>query len=250
MQRIPSPLPLKNPYPAPPAVQLTPRNFLFLFFLVFNHRCDPRKTASAKSRCRLPVPLAEVQRQFLHLVPVRPAPVPEVRAFANGKRDQPCGTGVGANHQQIRLAISGRELSMQAIPAQVCIAHRSSVLHIQLAHDSFVSIRTCRRLNDRGTSGSGIALPLSYVKSQLRGGTRTRNPLMDPFPTPPVKVVVQRVLQNRHAISKSSRGTNGSGTLGAFAIRPLEFSLKAGLEPASPRWTDEVTATYTTGQST
>src|ERR1700739_3953623 len=48
---------------------------------------------------------------------------------------------------------------------------------------------------------------------------------------------------------QSSRGTSGGGTLGVFADRPLEFALKAGFEPASPRWTDEVSATYTTGHS-
>src|SRR5579863_3689662 len=118
----------------------------FFVFVAAGNRGDTRKSVAAKTRDRLSVAFAEVQRQLLHRFPAGTVPVPEVRAFMHGKRNHQRGRQIAADHQHIRLAIAGCELSMTAIAAEVLIAHRRAVHHLQLAPGKSVSNRPCRRL--------------------------------------------------------------------------------------------------------
>jgi hypothetical protein len=95
------------------------------------------------------------------------------------------------------------------------VAELRAVLDVYFAHDTFVSNPGNPEVDDRGTSGDGIALPLSYAAC-ANGGTRTRNPLMEPLPTPPVKVVFESRASKCAQCKLTGRGTSDGGLFAAL----------------------------------
>jgi hypothetical protein len=76
----------------------------------------------------------DLDRQLLHFVPGRLTLVAEFAAIEDNKWHDNIWTGVGADHQQIGLSVTGHEMSPVAALAQVRVADRSSIFDIQFAH--------------------------------------------------------------------------------------------------------------------
>jgi hypothetical protein len=98
----------------------------------------------------------EIDRQLFHLFPARTELVAEFTAVANREGDRDVRAGVGADHQEVRLAESGHELAEAAALAQVGVAHGCAVLHIELAHGSCFLIRNTGRLLAGEQGGDGV----------------------------------------------------------------------------------------------
>ena len=138
-------------------------------------------------------------RQLLHLIPGGLALVAKFAAVERRKCHHDIRIGVHANHQ-IRLAVSHDHLTPIAALAKVRVVHGSFILHIQLTHKAIVSIRTCRRLVSRGTSGCGTVGALSTELPEECSPGRDSNPRPPalqakyPRPTPPVKMDVMTLV--------------------------------------------------------
>ncbi len=129
-----------NPCPAPPAgcyVALEDAcGFVLVIVLIvansdrlnFCYRVEAARFGRNPHR-------VELDSQLGHLIPRRLELVTEFAAFVHGERHNKVRADVGADHDQVRFTEAGDDLSPSAVPAEVRIAHRGSILHIQFAHD-------------------------------------------------------------------------------------------------------------------
>ena len=144
---------MKYPCPAPPAGWFQSADaggfVLILVSLAVvlgdANRLDLCYGAESSGSCGDPC-WRNLDRQFLHLLPVRAVPVAELGAIQHGERHLEIRIRVGADDHEIRFAIAGHALAPAAAAAQVLVADRCSVLHVQLAHGIYFLIRQRRKV--------------------------------------------------------------------------------------------------------